>query len=69
MNWSRKSAYVMTGEHGYAVAKFQLGDQARYRASLGGKFLGAVQDSFEQAAQVCENHLAIVGDNWEQEDE
>ena len=61
MNWSRASAYLMTGEHGYKVAKFLVGDQAQYRASLGGRFLGQVQESADDACQVCESHFQIMG--------
>lgn len=66
MNWSRKSAYVMNGEHGYLVTKFIVGEQSRYRVSLSGRFLGSVQDDFESAAKVCENHFAIMGSESEE---
>jgi len=62
MNWSRSSAYLMAGEHGYKVAKFLVGDQSQYRASLGGRFLGQVQESAEDACQVCESHFQIMGE-------
>lgn len=62
MNWARASAYLMAGEHGYKVAKFVIDGQAVYRASRGGSFIGSPQDSFDDAAAVCENNLAIMGE-------
>lgn len=68
MNWSRVSAYTMAADNGYKVCKFMVGDLAQYRASRGGVFIGSSQDSFEDAAAVCENNLAIMGEDLESED-
>ena len=52
----------MVGEHGYKVAKFITEGHAVYRACRGGNFIGSPQESFEDAAAVCENNLAIMGE-------
>ena len=67
MNWSRASNWLMTGEHGYKVAKFLVVDQAQYRASLSGRFLGQVQESEDDACQVCESHFQIMGEELVEE--
>ena len=67
MNWSRASNWLMLGEHGYKVAKFLVGDQAQYRASLSGRFLGQVQESADDACQVCESHFQIMGEEFVEE--
>jgi hypothetical protein len=63
VNWSRKSSWVMAGEHGYKIAKYMDEDRAVYRASRSGRFIGQPQDTFDAAAEVCENNYQIMGDS------
>lgn len=62
MKWSRKSDYVMAGEHGYKVAKFIDDGRASYRASRYREFIGQPQDSFDEAAQTCDANYQAMGD-------
>lgn len=62
MNWNRQGAWLMTSG-AYKVAKFLDCQFAQYRASRGGRFIGAPVGSFEAAAKICENNHAIMGDS------
>jgi hypothetical protein len=53
----------MAGEHGYKIAKYMDEDRAVYRASRSGRFIGQPQDTFDAAAEVCENNYQIMGDS------
>lgn len=63
MNWRKQSPWLMSGQNGFKVAKFMVGDQAKYRASKAGEFITPALESFADAEKACENYVETV-DVW-----
>lgn len=68
MKWRELTPYVAISDKGYRVAKFIVGSETIYRASIGGRFIGSTQETFENCRQVCENNYQIMGDQDEASD-
>ena len=68
MKWCKRSDYTATSDSNppYKVTKFIVGDQAKYRASVRGEFIGRVCDEAKEAQAICENHLQIMGEDFEE---
>lgn len=52
---------VAVSDIGYKVAKFTIGGQDLYRASLQGEFLHSPVTDPREAQEVCERHFLITG--------
>ena len=67
MKWAKRSDCVAVSDSSpqYKVAKFMVEDQAKYRASVHGDFIGRVCDDAKEAQTICENHLQIMGADME----
>lgn len=67
MKWAKRSDCIAVSDSNpsYKVAKFMVGDQSKYRASVRGEFIGRVCDDAKEAQTICENHLQIMGADME----
>lgn len=62
MKWRELTPHVAISDSGYKVAKFADGDDAIYRASIGGEFIGEPKSSFDECREICDNNYQIMGD-------
>lgn len=65
MKWREEGPYLAISDKGYKVAKYMDGKWPIYRASIRGEFIGSPQENFKAAQQICENNLAIIGEQPE----
>ncbi len=63
MKWREEGQWLAISDKGYRVAKFMVGSKTIYRASIRGEFIGETKETFNEAREICENHLAIMGEN------
>ncbi|WP_462383345.1 hypothetical protein [Pseudomonas sp. Marseille-QA0892] len=61
MKWREETRWLAVSDMGYKVARFVVGDESQYRASIRGEFIGEVVQSFAEAKAICERHLQIMG--------
>ncbi len=52
---------VLISDAGYKIARFSEDAVDRFRASVGGAFIGA-PSNLKDAKQICENHHLLMGD-------
>ena len=67
MKWREENTCLAISDQGYRVARFKVGDQVIYRASIRGEFIGEPKGSFEECKQICENNLQIMGNQQGEE--
>jgi hypothetical protein len=67
MKWAKQSSYLAISNTlpAYKVAKFIVDGSPLYRASVSGEFIGQVCSAPKEAQAICENHLAIMGEDRE----
>lgn len=61
MKWREEGQWLAISDKGYRVAKFIVGSETIYRASIRGEFIGEPKSTFNEAHSICDNHLAIMG--------
>ncbi len=62
MKWREEGQWLAVSDKTYKVAKFIVGGQTIYRASIRGEFIGEPKETFNEAREICENNLAIMGE-------
>ncbi len=67
MKWREEGQWLAISDKGYKVAKFIVGSQTIYRASIRGEFIGQPKETFNEALEICENNLAIMGEQQGEE--
>ncbi len=67
MKWREEGQWLAVSDKAYKVAKFIVGSQTIYRASIRGEFIGEPKGTFNEAREICENNLAIMGEQQGEE--
>lgn len=67
MKWREEGQWLAVSDCGYRVAKFVVGKEKIYRASIRGEFIGEPKGSFDECKQICENNLQIMGNQQGEE--
>lgn len=67
MKWREEGQWLAVSDKSYKVAKFIVGSQTIYRASIRGEFIGEPKETFSEAREIFENNLAIMGEQQGEE--
>jgi len=56
MQWKRSSPHHLTGDLGYKIARFKVGERVMYRPAFGKEFLEMPMESLDEAKLLCDDH-------------